>query len=228
MSQEPIGKPALSITRIIDESIESIRKQKPEKKRDPKPRATLEGMALSENGEPARDIEIHLLGLDSPSNYWGCTDARGRYSVNALPGNYVACVLYRGGIGLCRDFALRKERKTQSDLHLAFFTRVEPGDLLRRLPTGSGGSIFSSIEGAVFHGQAPVPGINVEIRPLGKTPAEPLATITFLQGRYSLTAPPGEYTVCVVYRGASRLCRIASLRQGRRIVSDFNLEDLDE
>jgi hypothetical protein len=184
----------------------------------------LEGTILDESGKPASAVEIHLLGLDSPQDFWGCTDAKGRYSVSVVAGNYTACVLYQGQIGLCRDFALSKDLTAKNDLHLKFFTGTNPDGLLARLPPKFQSGLFGRLRGVVYDENGkPVEGI--EVRVSGQSLSRVLQATTDSHGEYSITTAPGDYVACVIHKGAAGLCREFRQRQGRIVQSDFDLKE---
>ncbi|HEX4997776.1 MAG TPA: carboxypeptidase-like regulatory domain-containing protein [Terriglobia bacterium] len=188
--------------------------------------ATIEGVVLDKADKPARDVEIHVWGLDEPSHFLACSDTKGRYSAKLAAGRYVACLSYLANIGLCRDVTLLRNKKEKADFPLRIFSVTNVETLNKRLPPGSGGSgyynPFSRVEGRVFSGDQLAPGIPVHFQKVD-SPGTFTAT-TDARGYFSSAVPPGDYIAGIEYKGTPGLWRELTVRRGRVVQSDFDLK----
>jgi hypothetical protein len=83
---------------------------------------TIQGTVFDELGKPAPGVDVRIESRPAGGSFKLTTNTNGRYAHDGLlPGEYTACVSFRGELGLSRLLRLRVNRVIVSDFDLGFF-----------------------------------------------------------------------------------------------------------
>jgi hypothetical protein len=167
------------------------------------------GNGVRDSGEPGLSgVQIHLFGTDGAGNFFhrhATTDANGNYSISAPPGNYTACETVPAGY--TQSFPTSGPSCTGHTTASGFGYAVtltsggtDSGNDFGNFRNGTkSGTKFEDVNGNGVK-DATEPGVQgVQIHLFGtdgRGSAVHLHTTTDVNGAYSFSAPPGNYTAC--------------------------------
>jgi hypothetical protein len=167
------------------------------------------GNGVRDSGEPGLSgVQIHLFGTDGLGNavhLHATTDANGNYSISAPPGNYTACETVPAGY--TQSFPTSGPSCSAHTGQSTFGYTVtltsggtDSGNDFGNFRNGTkSGQKFEDVNGNGVK-DATEPGVSgVQIHLFGtdgRGNAVHLHATTDVNGNYSISAPPGNYTAC--------------------------------